>query len=428
MNFECKLCRVDFLTNESAVKHYKVNHNTEKICVDCTVKNSKCGKSFQSYQGLNKHVARCLIDRGEVPSEDCGSSSNNARRKTFVFKENVEKGPTNHDEHIEDKLGFVYEGDDGVKCVENKPGHIYEDDHGINCITDGAASVDTDFVFGSDDVDFVTPYEISTNFLCTLLKLNLNDKDMNEVLCLTEKMLEQTRKICKQTIESDEINPTEAVDYTFEVILHDIKKLDSSFKRKKFIEAQGSFTKPSQVAIGTHWENKRDLASNLQVPVRKQSVFNFIAPTQTIQNLFRRPNVLQTYLKYNQETKHTCEPNVYRDFCCGNVFRDQDFFRNNPNALQLQFFYDGFEISHPLKSKKGLYSHVAVYMTIRNMPTQLSYNLNNIFLVCLVNENDLKKKETNYFNLFEPIVDDLKLLSETGVKLENGITLKGIFN
>lgn len=422
MNFECKLCRMDFLTNESAVKHYKVNHNTEKICVDCTVKNSKCGKSFQSYQGLNKHVGRCLIDREEVPLENY--SSNNARRKTFVFKENVEHGPTSHDGHIEDKLGFIYEGDDGVKCVGNEPGHVYEDDHGMN----GAASVNTDFVFGSDDIDFVTPYEISKNFLCTLLKLNLNDKDMNEVLRLTETMLEQTRKICKQTIESDEINPTEAVNYTFEVILHDIKKLDSSFKRKKFIEAQGSFIKLLQVAIGTHWENKKDLASNMQVPVRKQSVFNFIPPSQTIQNLFQRPNVLQTYLTYNQETKHTCEPNVYRDFCCGNVYRDQDFFRNNPNALQLQFFYDGFEISHPLKPKKGLYSHVAVYMMIRNMPTQLSYNMNNIFLVCLVNENDLKKKETNYFNLFEPIVDDLKLLSETGVKLENGITLKGIFN
>lgn len=62
------------------------------------------------------------------------------------------------------------------------------------------------------------------------------------------------------------------------------------------------------------------------------------------------------------------------------------------------------------------------------MPTRFSYNMDNIFLICLVNENDFKKKETNYFNLFEPIVGDLKVLAEIGVKLENGMILKGIFN
>lgn len=326
MNFECKVCHTDFLTNDDAVKHYKINHRTRNdIQIDCTVKNSKCGKCFQTLQGLKKHLKMCLSEREAVPLLECGSSSNNVRRKTFLFNENVELSPTND---VEKQLGFVFEGDDGMNCVENEPGHLYEEDHGINCAPD-AATVDTDFVFGSDDINFAAPYEISRNFLFALLKLNLTEKNMNEILHLTETMLEQTRKLCKQTIDSDEISPLEAVDYFFDVILHDIKKLDSSYKRKNYIEAQISFIKPSQVAIGTHWVNIRDKVSHIQIPVRKQSVFNFISPSQTIKTLFRRPNVLQTYLTYNQETKHSCEPNVYRDL---------DFFRNNPNALQLQFF------------------------------------------------------------------------------------------
>lgn len=422
MNFECKLCHTDFLTNEEAIKHYKLSHDTENyIRVNCTVKNSKCGKCFQTYQGLKKHVGMCLSERGAMPLVDCGTSSK--KRKTLVFDDDIEQSPTNQ---IENELDFVYEGDDGVNCVENESDDVYED-HGINSAP-GATPVDTDFVFGSDDTNFAVPYEISINFLLTLLKLNLTEKNMNEVLRLTETMLEQIRKLCKQTIELDEINPSEAVDYSFDVIVNDIKKLNTSHKRKNFIQAQKSFIKPIQIAIGTHWINKREKVSNMLVPVREQSVFNFIPPSQTIQNLFQRPNILQTYMKYNQETKHSCESNIYRDFCCGSIYRDLDFFRNNPNALQLQFFYDGFEISHPLKSKRGLYSHVAVYMTIRNMPPQFSYNMENIFLVCLVNENDLKKKETNYFNLFEPVVEDLKLLEGTGVELENGIVLRGIFH
>lgn len=106
MDFECKLCHTDFSTNEVAVKHYKLIHNTEKnIHVDCTVKNSECGKCFQSYQGLKLHVKKCLSQRGAVPSMDCGSSSNNARRKTFIFNDNVEQSPNNP---IESQLGFVY--------------------------------------------------------------------------------------------------------------------------------------------------------------------------------------------------------------------------------------------------------------------------------------------------------------------------------
>lgn len=421
MNFECKICHTDYLTNDDAVKHYKISHKNENyIQIHCTVKNSTCKNCFRSYQGLKSHVEKCLSKREAVPSLDYESSSK--KRKTLVFDENVQLSPTNDNEN---QLGFVYDGDKGVNCVENELGHVHEEDHGINCAL-GAASINKDFVFGSDDIDFVAPYEISRNFLLTLLKLNLTEKNVNEILRLTETMLEQTRKLCKQTIESDEISPPEAVDYCFDVVLNDIKKLDSSHKRTNFIEAHKSFIKPSRVAIGTHWANERDKVSHIQIPVRKQSVFNFIPPSQTIQNIFQRPNVLQTYLKYNQETKHSCEPNVYQDFCCGNVHRDLDLFRNNPNALHLQFFFDGFEISHPLKSKKGLYSQVALYMVIRNMPTQFSYNMDNIFLVCLVNENDLKKKETNYFNLFEPIVADLKLLRETGVKLESGMILKGI--
>lgn len=119
MDFECKICHIDYLTNEDAMKHYKLIHNSEnKISIDCTVKNSKCRKCFQSYQGLKNHVKKCLIERGAVPLVDCESSSNNARQTSFVFNKNVEQSLTNHDEN---QLGLVYEEDDGMDCVENEP-------------------------------------------------------------------------------------------------------------------------------------------------------------------------------------------------------------------------------------------------------------------------------------------------------------------
>lgn len=272
MNFECKLCHTDYSTNNDAVKHYKISHNSEDgIQIDCTVKNSTCGRSFKSFQGLKKHVQKCLSEREAVPLL-VSESSSNARRQTLIMNENVELSPTNN---VENQLGFVFEGDDEMNCEnENEPGHVYEEDLGINCGPDDAATVNTDFVFGSDDINSAAPYEISRNFLVTLLKLNLTEQNMNAILLSTEKMLEQTQKLCKQSIDSGETSASEAVDYSFDVILNDIKQLDSSHMRKKFIAAQKSFIKPSEVMIGTHWVHKRDPVSHIQMPVRKQSDCN----------------------------------------------------------------------------------------------------------------------------------------------------------
>lgn len=51
--------------------------------------------------------------------------------------------------------------------------------------------------------------------------------------------------------------------------------------------------------------------------------------------------------------------------------------------------------------------------------------MNNIFLVCLVNENDLKKAETNYTNILEQIVKEIKILESVGIDIGDGINLKG---
>lgn len=79
----------------------------------------------------------------------------------------------------------------------------------MNCAP-SAAPIDIDFVFGSNDINFAAPYEISRNFLLTLLKLNLTEKNMNEILRSTETMLEQTRNLCQQTMKSDETKPSTA--------------------------------------------------------------------------------------------------------------------------------------------------------------------------------------------------------------------------
>lgn len=121
-----------------------------------------------------------------------------------------------------------------------------------------------------------------------------------------------------------------------------------------------------------------------------------------------------------------CEDDVYMDFCCGSVFKSNELFRKHPNSIQIQLFFDGFEICDPLKSRSNKYNQLGVYFTIRNLPPQFAYCLSNIHTVALVNESDLKKSETDYTNIFEVIVRDVQVLETTGIDINPNLNLKGI--
>lgn len=417
MRFQCKIC-VDlfFESNEQAIQHLKTNHKIKNGAdsIECTVKNSNCGKFFQTFQGLSRHTAKCVSDIAIV--------SNIVNDSNQCFNENITVFNNNQ------TLTFNECDIDSESCemITEKP--LYNDDiiydSSIENDDDHKYKLGSSFVFDSNEVDVQNANQIARNFLMGLLTLDINEKTLNDVFRLTEMLIEKTHLFCQQSIKSKD-KALEAVDCSFNLVSKNLKELNSTFKRTRFIENQKSFIKPDQIGIGTHWVNERDKDSRIQVPAHKQSLFKFISPCKKIKSLFELPHFRDIYFNYNQSTKHECHPNVYKDFCCGKLYQESEFFKKNPCAIQLQFFFDGFEITNPLKSKTTLHSQVAVYMTIRNMPFRFAYNMDNIFTICLVNENDLKKAETDYTNILEQIVKDVHVLETTGIDLASGINLKG---
>lgn len=421
MNFQCKLC-VDkyFKSNKDVIQHLKTVHKVKdgQDQIECTVRNSKCGKYFQTFKGLARHLPKCS---SELETENVSKS--NANEPSNV--------PESETPGCTEQISFVFNESIMEKDQSSMISKSPPSDHGNSFVYDDITTnpyPECQHVnsFVMDSTDSLTPHQITSSFLTGLLTLNMNEKTMNDVLRLTQSLVENTHKFCEKSIQSNGTNTLEALDCSIGLISNGLQKLNSSFKRKNFLERQQSFVKPKQIGIGTHWVNERDKDSHMQVPAHKQSLFSFIPPCEIIKKLFEKPHFREMYFTYNQTTKHACEPNVYRDFCCGNVYKEMiDFFEQNPNAIQLQFFFDGFELCSDLKSKTQLHSQVAVYMVVRNMPPRFAYNMNNIFLVCLVNENDLKKAETDYTNILEQIVKDVRILESAGIDLGNGVNLKG---
>lgn len=414
MNFQCKLNCMNtyFASNTEAIKHLKKIHKIKekKDLIGCTVKNSICGKSFQTFKGLSSHVLTCLNRFeivNEVESRDdsvCVSENEANIQNSYIF------------DITEDGMNLS-------STSENNPVNNHEN----SFIFDGAAEGghETSYVFNSSETDSITCDQIAENFLMGLLSLNINEKTTNDIFRLTDTLLKQTHQFCQKLVTTNGETSLDSLNSSMNLICNEIQKFDSSYKRKQFIENLPSFVKPKQVGIGTHWENVRSKDSEFRTPVRKQSLFSMVSVLDIIKNLFEKPHVREAYFTYNEKTKHVCKPNEYQDYCCGSIYKETELFKLHPNALQLQFFVDGFEVCDPLKSKTGLHSQVGLYMSIRNMPPEFAYCMNNIFVICVVNENDLKKAETDYTNLLEQLVSEVNVLETSGVDIGNGINLKG---
>lgn len=68
MDLHCYLCQEQFDTFINVVNHLKNVHKLRENVdlFQCTVRNSKCGKSFEKINSLRKHVKIC-VPKAESP-------------------------------------------------------------------------------------------------------------------------------------------------------------------------------------------------------------------------------------------------------------------------------------------------------------------------------------------------------------------------
>lgn len=209
-------------------------------------------------------------------------------------------------------------------------------------------------------------------------------------------------------------------------VLSNLHDFDSHDKCRKIIQTSDAYVKPQEVCVGTQIKMKKDKQTHLSLPTQIRPTYQYIPILDTLKKVFSIDETKKLYFEYNWSQKHQCVPGTYVDFCCGQKYKENLLFAEFPDSLQLQLFVDGFEVCDGLKSKAGKHSQIAVYLAVRNMPLDLSYNMDNIFLVALCNSAYLKPEEVDYNNLWQTIVDDCRILEDIGIYLDDGRKLKGI--
>lgn len=243
-------------------------------------------------------------------------------------------------------------------------------------------------------------------FVDKLNGFNLQHDVLNEILRLSKELVSKTTEINKQLIKN---NPKEEVKFilnsTNDFIASQFDKFNSRYKRNSHQKNNPYFVPPEALQIGDTTTGKPHL---YYVPILK-----------TLSCVFANSDYKKMYFDYNNN--HGCTEHVYSRYCCAGNFKNNIFFQSNQNAIQVQIFFDDFQVTSPLKTR--LHKVCGIYFIVHNFPSKFVSQLKNMYLISLCDSTVVENNGCNA--ILARLVADLNSLETEGILLDDGSVLKG---
>ena len=182
--------------------------------------------------------------------------------------------------------------------------------------------------------------------------------------------------------------------------------LNSDFKRKTFITTNFPFVQPVTYSLGRNAKN--EICKYEYVPI-----------LETLKVMLGKEDLLSQVLHPRDSRE-----GILQDFEDGQIFKNNGLFQTSPNALQIDLYYDDFEIVNPLGAYKKKHKLGAFYFVLGNLYPEHRSISYAIQLVILCKSQYLK--EFGFETILQPLLTDLMELEANGIVV-NGIPgpLKG---
>lgn len=274
--------------------------------------------------------------------------------------------------------------------------------------------------FHHKNTEDVHPIENSNDFFDFLFKkilnLNLNENQLDFFFNWSNDLIQHISGLYKDAITSFSADSyfIKRIDSIDTNISNKIIGMNSSYKRKKYIEKDSLYVKPKTYAIGVRWDGK----------LKKfvQCSFQYVSIEKTIKSLFTQRQFHELNFSYNSTKQHT--EGVYESFECGSLAKEISLFTSEPYTVQLQLYVDDIEICQALQPTAGIHKVKAVYLKIVNLPSKYLSRLENMYIVAVCNANDVK--ELGFNHILELISKEIETLETDAVELDEDLRLKSI--
>lgn len=227
---------------------------------------------------------------------------------------------------------------------------------------------------------------------------NVQHSVLNDVFEFSEELVTAITELNKELIrKSPEENTTFILESTKDFLIDHIGEFKTRLKRDRNYRKNTYYVEPKALFVGDG--------------IPPDNILYFVSPVKTLESLFKNENFRAEYFNYNNN--HHCTEGIYERYCCGKMFKKSEIFKKNENAIQLQFYYDDFQLTSPLKTKPR--KVCAIYFVVHNFSSRCNSRLENIYLVALCDSKLVDKNGINA--IFQYIVHDIKYLEEVGVRI-----------
>lgn len=361
---KCFLCKSDHGSPNNLVKHFKVIHGLftgRTLFLKCGQEG--CSRSFGSFSGLRKHLNKChgssLVDSVDYDRSYPQSTVN-----------------TGNVSHVEESTEYLE--------AESQLSSPY--------IVNSCSAVISD-----------------------LKAAGVGQSTLNSVVISMEEIVQDIHQHAKETVIKDvfsnerETEMCKKVEACFEGLENPFTILNSEYKRSKFMTDKWEIVEPVECVIGSRFDTRRNKKTGTYDQVVVQDKFMYIPILSTLQSIFK-----SQYVAEMLQSSATSDSRL-RDICDGSFFKSHPLFSTEKQTIQIQMFYDDFEVANPLGPKRGIHKLGGVYFTLRNFSPKWNSFLANIHLCALFHTQDVKRY--GFSEIFAPIVRDIKVLESDGIEI-----------
>lgn len=142
------------------------------------------------------------------------------------------------------------------------------------------------------------------------------------------------------------------------------------------------------------------------------ATYMYVPILESLKSLLKSDDVRTEVLNTHQY----CQNGVLQNFCDGTLYQNNAIFQMK-SSLQIQLFFDDFEVCNPIGSYSKKQKLNGMYFTIGNLAAKYRSKLSSIQLVWLCKTTILKKFGLKV--LAKQLINDLKTLETDGISIDS---------
>ena len=384
----CNLCSKIFNCLKALMTHYNTVHFYESR--PCIFKN--CQSVFNPESLSRQHFLRYHKRKEalELKEEFC-LLDETSQIRVDNLEDDINCNPGNEaEDNADDEFDdFVESAESGCEEEDSKEGNKViqdsEKENFLKALCDFYNQLSHSYMVPHSTVQF-----IANQFLKISIKAHVEAKKEIEIKMKNEEISDFTIKEVLKVLENDSFLDAQ-------------QSLTSQYKRKQCLRENFKFIEPTEIVLNREAVKKG----------AKKECYHYVNIIDSFRALIEDKNVIDAIEEAGNEKP--LDDDLLSDIKDGSLYKNLDYFKQNPEALVGTFYSDAIEIVSPLGAGKGRQKLLQVFWSLAEIPKHLRSKIDVIQLAIVVKESLIKKY--GYPVIYKQLIEDM-------CKLEQGIDVE----